>query len=484
MKVCLVGTNDSAGGAAKAMYRIHRGLLSVGVSSNILCRFKNGKDDSVEAISRSLTSRSGKNLFTQISLDLIHSYLGKNRTSVSNTLFSYPYPGVDIFDHPIVRGCDVVNLHWVSYFLSPINIHNLLNSNKPIVWTLHDESPYTGGCHYTAGCDRFGSDCAQCPQILSDNSTIPKSNLADKIELFSDRISVIAPSRWIYKRAKSSAIFKNSRITCIPNPIDAEIYNPYSREQKRHELGFSEDVFVLLFGANSAAEKRKGFTALLSALRYCNEDESWRRFVESGKIHFLFFGNPAEELKNLNIPYTDLGAVENESALAEIYSAADVFVLPSLEDNLPNTMLESLACETPVIAFPIGGVGDVVEEGVTGYLSDGLGPEALALKILESLKNSDRRKTMGKKGREIMLRDYSYKSQAERYVTAFSEHVRTLGTTATSSKYRFDDVGPNTLKNWKYIKREVGFGVFDLSMARLLIGRLLSKIVRFRILSR
>lgn len=484
MKVCLVGTNDGGGGAAKAMQRIHQGLLSVGVSSNILCRFKNGNDKSIEAVSPKRGFSSGKNTFTQISLDLIHSHLEKNRTSVSNTLFSYPYPGLDIFDHPIVKDCDVVNLHWVSYFLSPNNIHNLLNSNKPIVWTLHDESPFTGGCHYTAGCEKFANDCRECPQLARESSAIPESCLSDKIELFSDRISVVAPSRWMYERAKSSSIFKNSYVVRIANPIDSEIYNPYSREKKRSDLNFSDDTFVLLFGANSAAEKRKGFCVLLSALRFCNEDPIWRRYADSGKIHFLFFGNPAEELKIMNVPYTDLGTINDEAILSEVYSAADVFVLPSLEDNLPNTMLESLACETPVIAFSIGGIVDVVKEGVTGYLSEVLRPEALASKILQSLKNSDQRKRMGKKGRELMISDYSPKTQAEKYVSAFAYRNERITANSISPRYRFEEVGPNTLKNWDRIKKEVGFGFLGFRVLLLLTKRLFSRMIRFRFESR
>ncbi|XDD51546.1 glycosyltransferase [Leptospira sp. WS92.C1] len=476
MKISIVGTNDISGGAARAMYRLHQGLLSAGSDSKIICRYKSSSDARVKQVPMYGTRQSFKNAYSNASYELIQAYIQKNRTSLSNTLFSYPYPGYDLSQNFDIQSSDIINLHWVAYFLSPVNLRSLLDLKKTLVWTLHDEWAYTGGCHYTAGCRHFMDNCSECPQIRTFHSLIPHLSLLDKLDLLSDRISIIAPSRWIYKQAKSSSLFKNSLIECIPNSIDTELYNASSRERKRKEFGFTEDTFVVLFGADSLVEKRKGFKELLEAFQYCDRDSIWNDLMNQGKIHVLLFGHSAEELKTLKIPHTNLGSISDETILSQIYSSADVFILPSLEDNLPNTMLEAFSCETPVIAFPVGGIVDVVDER-TGYVADDLHPKSLALKILHSLKNEKERREKGRQGRIRMLEEYSPERQSERYLSFFKlqKDLNKNQMGFSASTYQ---LGPNAKKGWGAIVKEVGSPFFSLRVVVLIGKKVLFKILR------
>ena len=453
MKIAILNTYDTLGGAARAMYRLHKGLRKIGQESKILCRFKHSSDSFAIPIEESFDpkfSNSEDSHFHQV----IQYYINQNRTDLTNTIFSHPYPGWDVSNHPLIQEADIINLHWVAYFLSPTSIASLLQLGKPIVWTLHDEWAFTGGCHYTAGCEGFLKDCKNCPQILTENSLIPYSNLTDKLQLFQNEITIVTPSNWLAKQVKKSKLFQNSRIEVISNSLETEVFIPTAKEKAKEAWKIPKESFTLLFGAESGKERRKGFHLLVEALNLLNENPIWKEAKDNGKLHILLFGNPAEEIKNLNLPYTSVGYISDDEKLAFVYSAADLFVLPSLEDNLPNTMLESLCCETPVVTFACGGMMDIIKEKETGYLAEFASPTSLAHKILQAYKNPQERIQYGEKGKNWMQQEFSLDMQAQKYTKLFQELLSKHSGKGEGSLKTFSFLGDETYKNLQRIQKE------------------------------
>ncbi|MDB6119630.1 MAG: putative glycosyl transferase, group 1, partial [Verrucomicrobiaceae bacterium] len=254
MKILIISTCDIGGGAAIAAYRLHRGLLAAGVHSRMLVKDKLSDDDTVV---RFEAEAGGNDWLLSLNLHVTT----KARAGGNNTTFSLPWPGESIAAHPLVQEAEVINLHWVSQFMGPESVRGLLSLGKPVVWTLHDQRPFTGGCHYTAGCEGFLTNCQTCPQLQPDYQAIPEQALSLSDEALKDLppLTVVTPSRWLGNEAKRSRLFSRYPIKVIPNGIDLEVFKPGNREAARTELGLPVDALILMFGAFTLGERRKGF---------------------------------------------------------------------------------------------------------------------------------------------------------------------------------------------------------------------------------
>lgn len=428
MKITQINTYDVQGGAARAAYRLHKGLLNLGQDSTLLSRFKVSSDRTVEQISASLQN----NWVEQTGFSSIQSqYIDANRTAISNTLFSLPYPGYDLSSHPAILQADVINLHWVTLFQSPITLKRLFALGKPVVWTLHDMWSFTGGCHYSAGCQKYEQDCVQCPQLADDPENLAAAILKDKLECFTNaNLTIVSPSQWLADCAKQSRLLRDRRVEVIPNSVEVEaIFTPSGKPEAKQAIGVNPQVTTLLFGAGTASENRKGFPQLLEAMQYCRENEKFRDLVEQQQVTLLCFGYASELIDQLEIPVKALGAIDSDFQLSQIYAAADLFVLPSLEDNLPNTMLEAMSCGTPVVAFEVGGIPDVVQDGITGRLAPPGHADRLAAAILDCVFDPVQRQQMGHTSRQVIETQYSLTVQAQRYLALYQE----LGQTSPAS---------------------------------------------------
>lgn len=424
MDITLISTTDIHGGAARAAYRLHKGLLHVGQNVTMLSRKKISSDPQVVSVEKdarpdNLEREARIATFQKKAID-------RERTGLSNTLFSMPYPGLDISQLPIVREADVLNLHWVARFQSPSTLRHLLQLGKPVVWTLHDMWAFTGGCHYAAGCLKYQQTCAHCPQLDQNPYDVTYTVLADKIQQLGEapHLTIVTPSRWLAECVRSSRLFRHQRVEVIPYSLETDVFVPRSTSDAKEQLGISSKITTLLFGAVSANEDRKGFSELVQALWICMADPRFRQKAEAGRIEVLCFGAPSEVLESLGLPVRSLGRVDSDDMLSQIYAAADMFVLPSLEDNLPNTVLESMSCGTPVIGFDTGGIPDLVIHGLTGYLVPLRDSKKLAEVILDGVLDPDRLAQMGQQCRQIMEADYTLPIQANRYVELFQDLIQ------------------------------------------------------------
>ncbi|HVQ76670.1 MAG TPA: glycosyltransferase family 4 protein [Candidatus Binatia bacterium] len=421
MRITHVSSLDIQGGAARAAYRLHRGLLGLGQDSRLLTPRKASTDETVHRLG---VAPEATDLAHRSLQHLQRDFIDAQRTSVSNTLFILPYPGYDLTARPEIRAADVINLHWVSRLQSPITLHRLLQLGPPVVWTLHDMWAFTGGCCYSSGCDGFERDCRPCPQLRADPHGLTAAVLGDKLAVLEPRPTVVAPSRWLAAAARRSRLFRNTRIEVIPYSLETEAFAPAPKTEARRRLGLDPETLILLAGADNGNERRKGFPVLADALRICVADPCVRERKSRGAITLLWFGTPPDGLDRLPLPALALGRIAEDERLRLIYSAADLYLLSSLEDNLPNTMLEAMSCGTPVVAFDVGGVPDVLEDGVTGRVVPAGDAPRLAAAILDVLRDDSVRRKMSEACRRVMEINHALDVQARRYLDLYEDLLR------------------------------------------------------------
>jgi glycosyltransferase involved in cell wall biosynthesis len=419
MKIIQLNTYDIDGGAARAAYRLHRGLIEIGQQSRLLAIVKSSQDETGSLISPQTQVLDRDNDYFSL---IQRYYINANRTPLSNTLFSLPYPGLDLTQLPEILAADIINLHWIAYYQSPVTLKQLLDLGKPVVWTLHDMFAFTGGCHYSSGCSQYQQDCTNCPQLQDDPFHLTSALLKDKIELFANsNLTIVTPSRWLAECASNSKLFRHHRIEVIPYSLETDVFIPLAKTEAKKRLGISSDTFTLLAGAQDGNERRKGFSELLQALKICAKNASFQELVRAKQFRLLCFGVPNQQLQALDLPLLSLGNITSDEQLSQIYSAADIFLLPSLEDNLPNTMLEAMSCGTPVIAFKIGGMSDIVQDGITGKLLTGGDAGQMAQAILASMNEPNLCQQMGEKCRQVIENCHLLPVQARSYVALYQE---------------------------------------------------------------
>jgi len=366
MKVAHLSTYDIRGGAAKAAFRIHQ-ALQLKMESYMLVNTRESDDPFVRTVS-SGWQRIMVRALIKIDNQPARKIAKEKRLTFSNGFFSTPGQRDNLQE----LNADIVNLHWINDGL--ISIGGIRKIDRPIVWTMHDMWPFTGGCHYTIGCEHYKTHCGKCPQLKSTRTRDLSHYIFDRKEKLKGQINFVAPSLWLKKCLSESALFSASPVHHIPYPIDTERFKPRSRDAVREIFGLPTDKKLILFGAvNGIHDQRKGYSYLLSALDQLAQNTS------VADTELVVFGSSAPQdalIKKYRIHY--IGKLTDEISLSLLYSAADVFVAPSTEDNLPNTVIESLSCGVPVVAFRIGGMPDMIDHEKNGFLADPLSGESLA----------------------------------------------------------------------------------------------------------
>lgn len=348
--------------------------------------------------------------------------IANNRSTLTETLFSGDSSAWDVSKIKAVQNSDVINFHWVSEFLNTESLQLIANLGKPIVWTLHDESAYTGGCHYTFGCKNYSKSCSSCPQVIDKLSWLPKFNLKARSKLKTIPLSFICPSNWIQSKLHSSKVFNKNlhRSHVIPNSINLSTFKP--QESKliasiKKELGIEKDAFCILIGSFSLDEDRKGTNLILNALRELKILLETRNLFS--KIVVLSYGKGSLPINSYNSLHC--GFLNKDEEIVRILNVADLFISMTREDNLPNTIMESLACATPVISSDVGGISDMVENGYNGLLVERDNSKEMAKSIFYAMLNKSELTNWSLNARKSAELKYSHQKQGSEYLKVFSK---------------------------------------------------------------
>ena len=413
MKIASLSTFDNQGGAARAAYRLHQGLNQIDVESWILCQSKFSQDPKAIGAKTSSGIEQAKTGL-RLTLDQLplKRYKGK-----SKQLFSPHWLPSDIDARVERLNPDLLNLHWIS--AGYLNIKDLAKFKQPLVWTLHDMWSFTGGCHYNEDCDKYTAECGACP-ILGSNkeADLSRQIWQRKHKLWQNlNLTIVTPSRWLGDCAKASSLFSDRRVEVIPYGLDLQTYRPIDRATARKLLKLPQDKQLVLFlSLNATSDRRKGFQLLQPALQQLSQS-GWQDKLELMVVGASKPENPPE----LGFKAHYLGIMKDDLTLALAYSAADVFVAPSIQDNLPNTVLEAIACGTPCVAFKIGGMPDMIEHQSNGYLASPFETEDLAQGISWVLEDSDRLQHLSTSARSKAEQEFALEIQARRYQTLYRE---------------------------------------------------------------
>lgn len=362
MKVLLLNTSERTGGAAVAANRLFFALLKRKVDVSFLVKDKSTDNPGVDSVNRSWFSRKINQfrfLWERLFIFICNKGNRKNlfQVSIANT-------GNDILSHPLVREADIIHIHWINQgFLSINTIGQLIRTGKPIVWTLHDLWPATGICHYPGTCERYKIGCYNCPKLI-DRSLwdLADTTFRRKKSMGLDKVYFVGCSQWITARTQQSKLLQGAIFHSIPNPIDTNLFSRRDQKRCRQELGLEVPKKYLLFAAAKLSDERKGANYLIEACRLLKD--------QLPDLEILLMGNGSQDLIGaIPFPVNGMGYVTEEKKMAMIYAAADLFVIPSLEDNLPNTIMEAMAAGTPCVGFDTGGIPEMIDHKQNGYVA-------------------------------------------------------------------------------------------------------------------
>ncbi|QJW91093.1 glycosyltransferase [Spirosoma taeanense] len=378
MRVTHLSTYHLAGGAAVAATRLHRALNRQGhfadsVESILLVgtaarQEKHQPEESVTYLANNFLAE--QTAFGRFVAERL-SFLPFERDPSVRFQFSPATFGTNLNFHPIIQQTDILHLHWINQgFLALDGLQALFALGKPVVWTLHDQWAFTGGCHYSHGCDHFRSHCRQCPYLKKPGEQDLSYRIFErKKRMFANApVHFVSPSQWLSDEGQRSALLREFPFSTIPNTLDQNLFQPIDREQAsaRFDLptGTAVRPFRILFGSANVTDPRKGFRYFAEALQQLHQQQP------DLTAEVLVFGKGRSYLFNeLPYPVRHLGQLSDEADIVAAYNAADALVVPSLEDNLPNTIVESLACGTPVVGFRTGGIPELIEHQQNGFLA-------------------------------------------------------------------------------------------------------------------
>ncbi|MDZ7897004.1 MAG: glycosyltransferase family 4 protein [Arcicella sp.] len=416
MKILLLNTDDFTGGAAIACRRLLKALRThIDVEAKMLVQESKSGQEGVCQLNNSWFEKK-KAFLRFVSERLFFLFHEKSKTV--RFAFNPAKFGIDITDNQSFKESDIIHLHWTNFgFLSIDSLQKIFQTNKPVVWTLHDMWAFTGGCHHSGECENYQKSCGNCVRYLKNPSEDDLSFQVwtEKFKAFQGaNLTVITCSEWLRDRARKSSLFQNIRVEAIPNPIDVEIFRPIDKQGARKKLGFDPKKQYILFAAMRVDAVGKGFIYFKSALDIFYQQLKSNK-SDLTEIELLIFGQAqVADFESLPFKVNILGHLSDIEKIALAYSAASVFVIPSLAENLPNTIMESMACGTPVVGFEVGGIPEMIDHKLNGYLAKYKSAEDLAKGIQYVLQESDYQ-ALCDNSRQKVLDNYSEEVVAEKY---------------------------------------------------------------------
>jgi glycosyltransferase involved in cell wall biosynthesis len=418
MRVAQINTVDVKGGAARAAFRLHKGLRGSGVDSTYYVRDQFNPDPSIRRFVPDPSPAAAQHR--------AHEYLA--RRAAYDAYAATRSPDIELFSQERVDGdenfsiqmprADVLNLHWVAGF---VDWHMFFTPRiaRPVVWTLHDMNPFTGGCHYDQFCGKFKTACAACPLLGTDDpNDLSHRVFAAKAELLSrwpaHMLKIVGVSKWIADQARASALFGKFETTSILNGLETDVFKPIDKAEARAKLNLPQDARIVAIVSNHIKLARKGFSELVHALSLIPDADNLL-LVGVGDSHILSIDAP---FKVMQIEH-----VYDDATTAMIYAAADVTAMPSRQEALGNTVIESMSCGTPVVAFGVGGVVDVVREDENGFLAPPGNVAQLSLAFMKAFGDLEHLRACGARGRALMEKEFSLAVPAAAYRDLYARTI-------------------------------------------------------------
>lgn len=416
MKIVHINTYDGNGGAGRAVLRLNKGLQLIGADSQVVCLYQFNAQSGVQAISHSV---GGK--MRAVARIFAERYLVKPFLKDSSIPFSLQRFGFSPSEISSLHDADIIHIHWINHgFFAPADIACLAALRKKIFWTLHDSNPITGGCHVRYGCQRFQEQCGYCPVLkhsgpndLSHRTWAKKQQAYDKL-----KFTFIAPSSWMGERAKEASLSVGKPVSVISNALETDIFKPADRAACRREFGVGQDDLVILAGyMPSRSDRHKGFPQLLEAIRHLASTPG----INKERLLLLFYGSDGAGLEpDIPIRHRFAGRISSDQVLVKLYSLADVFLFPSIEESMGYTALESISCGTPVVAFSTSGVTDIVQHKINGYLAPLYDTREMANGLAYILLGADH-EALSKAARAHAVSNFSLEIIARKHLDLYQE---------------------------------------------------------------
>lgn len=415
MRVLIVNTSEKKGGAAVAANRLMEALNNNGVKAKMLVRDK--ETDNINVVE--LSNRISQKLYFLWERLVVFFY---QHFSTKN-LFAVDIAncGTDITGMKEFKEADVIHLHWINQgMLSLKSIRRILESGKPVVWTMHDIWPATGVCHITLGCNRFKSRCCNCRLLPGKGGA---DDLSAKIwrrkskMLKAGSVHFVTCSKWLESEAKESSLLQNHSVTSIPNPIDIRVFCSQDKTMSRERCGLPMGKNVILFVSQRITNPNKGMNYLVDA---CNQIVKEHPEMQESTIVAVLGGHAEDMQESLPFEVYNLGYTSDSKRIVDIYNSASVFVLPSLSENLPNTIMEAMACAVPCVGFKVGGIPEEIDHKKNGYVAAYRDYEDLARGIYWVLKEADYSSLCNEAQKKVRL-SYSQQSVAVKYIEVYNQ---------------------------------------------------------------
>lgn len=414
MRVLIINTSERMGGAAIAANRLMDALRNNGIQAKMLVRDKQTERATVIGLRKTLW-KIWQFIWERIVIWQANRFKQHNlfEVDIANT-------GTNILSLPEFIQADVIHLHWINQgMLSLTDIRRIIESGKPIVWTMHDMWPFTGICHYAGECKKYHSQCEQCPVLYKGGKKdLSYRTFLKKEKMFEgSRIHFVACSRWLESMAKRSRLIGDQFITNIPNAINSNLFKPRDKQAIREKYHLPADKRLLLFGSMKTTDKRKGIDYLVEACRILSKEQP--DFCK--QLGVVILGKQSELYQSLfPFPIYAMDYVHDEKDLADIYNSVDLYVTPSLQDNLPNTIMEAMACGIPCVGFNVGGIPEMIDHLHNGYVANYRSAEDFANGIHWALSESEYQ-SLSEEARRKVISSYSESAVAKRYIDVYNK---------------------------------------------------------------
>lgn len=418
MKILHISASDG-GGAGIAARRLHFGLRQNGVDSEMLVLWPKHSGAHITRYAQNYNIpekyfNKARNRWVAFEFNRY-----KNTRSDGFDIFTDDRTMCDVSRHPLIKEADIIHLHWIATMIDYTEFFGNIK-NKPIVWTLHDKNPFTGGCHILAGCRKYETLCGGCPQLGSDcRKDLSYRIFRRKEAAYNNRsIQTVVPSHAMADRARTSRLLRRFKINVVHNGVPIDVFYKHDKRTSRDILHLPQEKTLILFGA-ACRSKNKGLKYLLDALGQIYNNTS------NSNIALVIFGDYiGNDIKSKKFSVYKLGYIRDEKLLADVYSAADMLVSPSVEEGFSLVCIEAMACGTPVISFNREEAPEIIKTGETGLLAESKNSGDLSEKIAWMVSCPKEREEMGDNAQRLVKQKFSLEIHVRKHIDLYKSIIQ------------------------------------------------------------